>query len=47
MIEAANPNCFEVFGYDIMVDNILKCWLIEVNSSQSLVRETILDDLVK
>ena len=42
-----NPNCFELFGFDIMIDSQKKCWLIEVNSSPSLARENILDDLVK
>jgi hypothetical protein len=30
-----------------MIDSDFKCWLIEINSSPSLARETILDDMVK
>lgn len=29
-------NCFEFFGYDFMVDENLRVWLIEVNSSPSM-----------
>jgi len=29
-------NSFEFFGYDFMVDDELKVWLIEVNSSPSM-----------
>jgi len=42
-----NPNAFELFGYDVIIDSNLKCWLLEINSSPSLERMNILDDLVK
>lgn len=42
-----NPSCFELFGYDIIIDDNLKCWLIEINSSPSLGRMNLLDDMVK
>lgn len=29
-------NSFEFYGYDFMVDQDLKVWLIEVNSSPSM-----------
>lgn len=41
------PNSFEIFGYDLMFDRNLKCWLIEVNSSPSLACESQLDDQIK
>lgn len=30
-----------------MIDDEFKCWLIEINSSPSLARETLLDDMIK
>eukprot|EP00804_Cyclotella_cryptica_P005935 CCRYP_000194-RA/>CCRYP_000194-RA protein AED:0.43 eAED:0.25 QI:0/0/0/0.5/1/1/2/0/947 len=41
------PNSFELFGFDLMFDQNLKCWLIEVNSSPSLSCETKLDVRIK
>ena len=28
--------CFEIFGYDFMIDSNLKTWLIEVNTNPCL-----------
>ena len=42
-------NSFEFFGYDLMVDENLKVWLIEVNSSPSMETkdQPVLQKLVK
>jgi hypothetical protein len=40
-------NCFEVLGFDILIDNMLEPWLIEVNLSPSLGCDSPLDQRVK
>ena len=40
-------NCFEIFGYDILIDSDLKPWLLEVNLSPSLATESPLDMTIK
>jgi len=34
--ENTNPKCFQILGLDIMIDDHLNVWLIEINANPSL-----------
>ena len=40
-------NCFETFGFDVLIDSDLKPWLLEVNLSPSLATDAPLDMTIK
>lgn len=39
--------CFEILGFDIILDNKLKPWLLEVNHAPSFGTDTPLDFKIK
>jgi tubulin polyglutamylase TTLL6/13 len=42
-----NSMCFQILGFDIMIDKYFKPWLIEVNQSPSFATDSPLDYEVK
>ncbi|KAH8256633.1 hypothetical protein KR026_008673, partial [Drosophila bipectinata] len=46
-VMANDRHCFEVYGYDIIIDNCLKPWLIEINTSPSMHSTTTNDRSLK
>jgi tubulin polyglutamylase TTLL5 len=42
-----NQNCFELFGFDILIDNDLKSWLLDVNLTPALSCDSPLDQKAK
>ncbi|XP_053331381.1 tubulin polyglutamylase ttll6-like [Spea bombifrons] len=45
--KAAGTNCFTILGFDIILDQELKPWLLEVNHSPSFTTDSRLDQEVK
>jgi len=42
-----NNSCFEVLGFDVLIDSNLKPWLMEVNMSPSMNSDSPLDIKIK
>ena len=42
-----NSMCFQILGFDIMIDKNFKPWLIEVNQSPSFMTDSPLDYNIK
>ena len=40
-------NCFELFGFDVLLDSNLEPWLLEVNLTPALSCDSPLDQKVK
>jgi tubulin polyglutamylase TTLL6/13 len=45
--DVENSMCFEILGFDILIDSKMKPWLIEVNHSPSFDTDTPLDYKIK
>ena len=43
----AKNNCFELFGFDVLIDNRLEPWLLEVNLTPALGCDSPLDQKIK
>jgi len=42
-----DKHCYEMYGYDVMIDADLKPWLIEVNASPSMSSDNEVDTKLK
>lgn len=42
-----NNNCFELFGFDVLIDTDMEPWLLEVNLTPALSCDSPLDQKVK
>lgn len=42
-----DSTCFEILGFDILIDEKLKPWLIEINHAPSFATDTVLDFKIK
>jgi len=42
-----NSMCFEILGFDVLIDDKLKPWLIEINHAPSFATDTPLDFKMK
>lgn len=40
-------NCYELLGFDVLIDSDLKPWLLEVNISSSMATDAPLDMMIK
>ena len=40
-------SCFQILGYDIIIDNNMKPWLIEINQFPSFATDSPLDYQIK
>lgn len=47
LVSSKGGSCFELFGFDVMIDENLKPWLIEVNTSPSLSSSSPIDKVIK
>ena len=43
----SDRHCFEIYGFDVIIDDHMKPWLIEVNASPSLTSTTSNDRIMK
>ena len=39
--------CFEIYGFDVIIDSKLRPWILEVNVSPSLSSSSLLDKQIK
>ena len=46
-LDDRNDKCFEILGFDILIDDNFKPWLLEVNHSPSFTTDTPFDERIK